>query len=487
MRAGKGYRIVYVGHQGHEEAVGTMAVAPDAMYRVESAEDVLALPDLPEPIAVLAQTTLSHRDWAGALETARERWPNLWVPGRSDLCFATTNRQSALMAMAPRCDAIVVIGSANSSNTRALEKLAIEAGCPSVHRVNSVDELPELHGVVGVTAGASAPEELIEAVIARLDPVQGVEEVRITDEDEYFPPPRNIRDLQAAIEVAATVVARRLAGRPPLGRRPRHRGERCARSIARLTRIPSSSDARAVESTRVASRRMRGEGPGDVPGDVGSDVVFDDVTKSFGEVVAVDGVSLEVGSGEFFTFLGPSGSGKTTCLRMIAGFEHPTSGRVLLHGEDVSRVPPYDRDVNTVFQDYALFPHMTVGENIEFGLKVRRVPKAERRPRAEEALGLVHLHGYRDRRVTQLSGGQRQRVALRACARQPTEGPSARRAARRARPEAAPGDAGRAQADPGRGRHHVHLRDPRSGRSARDERPHRGVQPRSHRADRHAR
>jgi len=215
VRAGKGYRIVYVGHQGHEEAVGTMAVAPDAMYRVESAEDVLALPDLPEPIAVLAQTTLSHRDWAGALDTARERWPNLWVPGRSDLCFATTNRQSALMALAPRCDAIVVIGSANSSNTRALEKLAIEAGCPSVHRVNSVDELPELHGVVGVTAGASAPEELIAAVIARLDPEHGVEEVRITDEDEYFPPPRNIRDLQAAIEVAATVVAGgSLAARP---------------------------------------------------------------------------------------------------------------------------------------------------------------------------------------------------------------------------------------------------------------------------------
>ncbi len=163
-----------------------------------------------------------------------------------------------------------------------------------------------------------------------------------------------------------------------------------------------------LRDARVASRRMRGEAPGDVR----SDVVFDGVTKSFGEVVAVDDVSLEVATGEFFTFLGPSGSGKTTCLRMIAGFEHPTSGRVLLHGEDVSRVPPYDRDVNTVFQDYALFPHMTVGENIEFGLKVRRVPKGERRPRAEEALGLVHLHGYGDRRVTQLSGGQRQRVAL---------------------------------------------------------------------------
>ena len=149
---------------------------------------------------------------------------------------------------------------------------------------------------------------------------------------------------------------------------------------------------------------MRGEGR--------ADVVFEGVTKSFGEVVAVDDISLEVAAGEFFTFLGPSGSGKTTCLRMIAGFEQPTSGSVILHGQDVSRVPPYDRDVNTVFQDYALFPHMTVGENIEFGLKVRHVAKKERGPRAEEALGLVHLHGYRDRRVTQLSGGQRQRVAL---------------------------------------------------------------------------
>jgi 4-hydroxy-3-methylbut-2-enyl diphosphate reductase len=218
VRAGKGYQIVYVGHQGHEEAVGTMAVAPDAMHRVESAEDVRALPDIDGPVAVLAQTTLSHRDWAGALDASRERWPDVWVPGRSDLCFATTNRQSALMEMAPRCDAIVVIGSANSSNTRALEKLAHEAGCSAVYRVNSVDELPpELHGTVGVTAGASAPEELVEAVIRRLDPRDGVEEVRITDEDEYFPPPRNIRDLQAAIEVAATVVAGgSLIARPPV-------------------------------------------------------------------------------------------------------------------------------------------------------------------------------------------------------------------------------------------------------------------------------
>jgi 4-hydroxy-3-methylbut-2-enyl diphosphate reductase len=206
VRAGKGYRIVYVGHEGHEEAVGTMAVAPDAMHRVESVAEVDALPRFTEPVALLAQTTLSHRDWAGVADAARARFPGLWTPGRSDLCFATTNRQSALMAMAPRCDAIVVIGSANSSNTRALEKLAREAGCREVHRINRADELPGLTGVVGVTAGASAPEELVDEVVARLAPRRGVELVRITDEDEYFPPPRQLRDLQNAIELATTAM-----------------------------------------------------------------------------------------------------------------------------------------------------------------------------------------------------------------------------------------------------------------------------------------
>jgi 4-hydroxy-3-methylbut-2-enyl diphosphate reductase len=206
VRAGKGYRIVYVGHEGHEEAVGTMAVAPEAMHRVETIEDVAALPAIDGPVALLAQTTLSHRDWQGVLDATRARFPDLWTPGRSDLCFATTNRQSALMAMAPRCASIVVIGSANSSNTRALEKLAREAGCPNVCRVNHVDELPDdLTGVVGVTAGASAPEELVDAVLQRLAPREGVEELTITHEDEYFPPPRNLREMQAALELAATV------------------------------------------------------------------------------------------------------------------------------------------------------------------------------------------------------------------------------------------------------------------------------------------
>ena len=208
VRAGKGFRIVYVGHEGHEEAVGTMAVAPDAISRVESIDEVNALPVFTEPVALLAQTTLSHRDWEGVAVRVRERFPDVWTPGRSDLCFATTNRQSALMSMAPRCDAIVVIGSANSSNTRALERLAREAGCARVFRINGADELPlDITGTVGVTAGASAPEELVDAVIARLAPLHGVEEVRITDEDEYFPPPRNLRDLQSAVDVAITAMS----------------------------------------------------------------------------------------------------------------------------------------------------------------------------------------------------------------------------------------------------------------------------------------
>ena len=143
VRAGKGFQIVYVGHEGHDEAVGTMAVAPDAIHLVESVDDVAALPDFDGPVALLAQTTLSHRDWADVLDATHDRFPDMWMPARSDLCFATTNRQSALMAMVPRCDAMVVIGSANSSNTRALEKLARESGCHRVHRVNAADELPD--------------------------------------------------------------------------------------------------------------------------------------------------------------------------------------------------------------------------------------------------------------------------------------------------------------------------------------------------------
>ena len=134
--------------------------------------------------------------------------------------------------------------------------------------------------------------------------------------------------------------------------------------------------------------------------------------REFGDVVAVDGIDLDVLDGEFLTLLGPSGSGKTTVLRMIAGFERPDAGTIELAGADVTRMPPYARDVNTVFQDYALFPHMSVLENIEYGLRVKKVPKPERTERARQALADVRLENLGDRAPSALSGGQRQRVAL---------------------------------------------------------------------------
>ena len=141
-------------------------------------------------------------------------------------------------------------------------------------------------------------------------------------------------------------------------------------------------------------------------------VVLQGVTRAFGDVKAVNNVDLQIEDGEFFTMLGPSGSGKTTCLRMIAGFDRPTSGEVYLHGVRVTSLPPYERDVNTVFQDYALFPHMTVGENIAYGPMLRKLPKVERERRVDEMLELVRLPGFGRRKPSQLSGGQRQRVAL---------------------------------------------------------------------------
>src|SRR3954463_4249844 len=137
------------------------------------------------------------------------------------------------------------------------------------------------------------------------------------------------------------------------------------------------------------------------------DIRLTAVRKLYGDVVAVDGVDLDIRRGEFFTLLGPSGSGKTTCLRMIAGFERPDEGRIELAGDDVSRLPPAERDVNTVFQDYALFPHMSVGENVAYGLKVKKVAKSERAQRVEEALAMVRLEGYGERRPRQLAGGPR--------------------------------------------------------------------------------
>jgi putative spermidine/putrescine transport system ATP-binding protein len=179
-------------------------------------------------------------------------------------------------------------------------------------------------------------------------------------------------------------------------RRGAHMGERVAQSASEVE----------ASAAQVA----------DVPA-----VHLDHVTKRFGETAAVDDLSLDVRAGEFFSMLGPSGSGKTTTLRMIAGFELPTSGTVMLHGQDVTRLAPYERDVNTVFQDYALFPHMSVVDNVEYGLRVKKVAAQERRRRADEALGLVQLTGFESRRPAQLSGGQRQRVALaRALVNQPS-------------------------------------------------------------------
>jgi len=143
-----------------------------------------------------------------------------------------------------------------------------------------------------------------------------------------------------------------------------------------------------------------------------SAVIFSKVSRHFGDIKAVDYVDLDIRGGEFFSLLGPSGSGKTTCLRLIAGFDRPTFGKILLYGNDVSNLPPYERDVNTVFQDYALFPHMTVGKNIAYGLMIKKVTKAEQARRVEEMLDLVQLSDMAGRKPTQLSGGQRQRVAL---------------------------------------------------------------------------
>jgi len=142
------------------------------------------------------------------------------------------------------------------------------------------------------------------------------------------------------------------------------------------------------------------------------DVRLTGIRKTYGDVVAVDRVDLEIPAGEFFTLLGPSGSGKTTTLRLIAGFERPDEGRVELAGADVTNRAPYERDVNTVFQDYALFPHMTVAENVAYGLRVKHVPRAERRHRVDEILKVVRLPELGNRKPVQLSGGQRQRIAL---------------------------------------------------------------------------
>jgi 4-hydroxy-3-methylbut-2-enyl diphosphate reductase len=207
VRSQRGYEIIYIGHRGHDEAVGTVAVAPESVHLIEDEHDLRELDRIDGPVALVAQTTLSMDEWAEVRQEVEREYSEIWMPTKSDLCFATTNRQGALKEIAQRADVVVVLGSSNSSNTVALEKVARSRGVTQVFRVNSASELPrDLAGVVGVTAGASAPDELVDEVIASLNPTHGVEVVHYTAEEEYFPPPPELRDflrsLSALLKVA---------------------------------------------------------------------------------------------------------------------------------------------------------------------------------------------------------------------------------------------------------------------------------------------
>jgi 4-hydroxy-3-methylbut-2-enyl diphosphate reductase len=207
VRASKGYTVLYVGHEGHEEAVGTMAVAPESVHLIEERGDIDALSRYDGPVALLSQTTLSMDEWRDLREYAEEVFPDIWMPNRSDLCFATTNRQAALREITSGADAVIVVGSANSSNTMALARVAEAQGCPRVLRVNGASELPDdLFGTVALTAGASAPESVINEVLAVLDPTQGVEVKSVIIEDEYFPPPPELREMLKSISAFLDLV-----------------------------------------------------------------------------------------------------------------------------------------------------------------------------------------------------------------------------------------------------------------------------------------
>lgn len=207
VRANKGYTVLYVGHEGHEEAIGTMAVAPEAVHLIQERSDIDALAGHEGPVALLSQTTLSMDEWQDLREYAEVVFPDIWMPSRGDLCFATTNRQAALQEVAEGAGTVIVIGSANSSNTMALTKVAEAAGSPRVLRVNRAAELPDdLEGVVAVTAGASAPESLVNEVLNVLNPSEGVTVKSVIVEDEYFPPPPELREMLKAISALADLV-----------------------------------------------------------------------------------------------------------------------------------------------------------------------------------------------------------------------------------------------------------------------------------------
>ena len=228
LMAGKGYDIIYVGHEGHDEAIGAIAEAPDSVTLVDPRDGlgIFAAAD-PTRVALLAQTTLGMYEWEGVLHDANVQFPNLKTARRSDLCYATTNRQTAIRQLAERCDVILVVGSENSSNTQALVRVASKAGTPT-YRVDGPHDIdPEWlaeASFVGVTAGASAPDQRVREVIAAIEPRNGVSPLSITDEDEYFPLPPSLRRfvtvLQTVVEAAFCV---RSPGRPgPIQEDPDH-------------------------------------------------------------------------------------------------------------------------------------------------------------------------------------------------------------------------------------------------------------------------
>jgi 4-hydroxy-3-methylbut-2-enyl diphosphate reductase len=201
-RARAGYDVVYVGHEGHDEAVGVLGIAPERTTLVSAPADVERLPATDRPLAVLAQTTLAVAEWEAVVGAVRRRFGPVWTPRRDDVCFATSNRQAALRAVAPTVDAVVVVGSASSANTRALAQVARAAGVGHVERVDGPAELtsPQRFGSVAVTAGASAPDDAVRDVVAALHPV-ALERAAPIDERAYFPLPAALRRLLAGDDV----------------------------------------------------------------------------------------------------------------------------------------------------------------------------------------------------------------------------------------------------------------------------------------------
>ncbi|MFQ5516866.1 MAG: 4-hydroxy-3-methylbut-2-enyl diphosphate reductase [Acidimicrobiia bacterium] len=221
-RAAEGYSLIYVGHHGHDEAVGTIAEAPDAVTLVDPAKGLEGFrADDAAKVALVAQTTLGMFEWEGVLDEARSRFPQLWTARRSDLCYATTNRQTAVRRLAERCDVVLVVGSETSSNTEALVRVARFLGTPA-YRVDGPaavdDEWLAGAGTVGVTAGASAPDQSVREVVEAIAEPGDVEELHVTSEDEYFPLPRSLRIMLAAVQslVEGSVTARSPGGGGPL-------------------------------------------------------------------------------------------------------------------------------------------------------------------------------------------------------------------------------------------------------------------------------